>query len=80
MNKHTNPGFTIDEDDLPIGRILSRREILTLLGTTGTAALLAACAPDGQGAPGGPGGPGDGSHRPLPNFGRPGGTGATRQA
>jgi len=34
----------IDNDDLPVGRVLSRREILTLLGATG-AALLAGCAP-----------------------------------
>ena len=31
-----------DSDDMPIGRILSRREILALLGGSG-AALLAAC-------------------------------------
>jgi protocatechuate 3,4-dioxygenase beta subunit len=34
--------FALDEDDRPIGRILSRREILGLLGGS---ALLAACAP-----------------------------------
>ncbi len=34
-----------DNDDRPIGRILSRREALALLGTTG-AALLAGCAPN----------------------------------
>ncbi len=34
----------MDNDDAPIGRILSRREILALLGGSG-AALLAACAP-----------------------------------
>ncbi len=34
--------FVLDEDDEPIGRILSRREILGLLGGS---ALLAACAP-----------------------------------
>jgi protocatechuate 3,4-dioxygenase beta subunit len=33
-----------DSDDAPIGRILSRREMLALLGGSG-AALLAACAP-----------------------------------
>ena len=35
----------MDNDDQPIGRILTRREALALLSTTG-AALLAACAPD----------------------------------
>ena len=34
--------FAIDEDDRPIGRILTRREILALLGGS---ALVAACAP-----------------------------------
>jgi len=33
----------VDSDDRPIGRILSRREVLALLGVTG----LAACAPSG---------------------------------
>jgi protocatechuate 3,4-dioxygenase beta subunit len=35
---------TLDNDDAQIGRILSRREILALLGGSGVA-LLAACAP-----------------------------------
>jgi protocatechuate 3,4-dioxygenase beta subunit len=34
----------MDHDDLPIGRILTRREVLALFGLAGTAAL-AACAP-----------------------------------
>ena len=34
--------FAIDDDDRPIGRILSRREVLALLGGS---ALVAACAP-----------------------------------
>jgi len=34
--------LAIDDDDRPIGRILSRREVLSLLGGT---ALIAACAP-----------------------------------
>src|SRR5438874_1221883 len=34
--------FAIDPDDLPIGRVLTRREILGLLGGS---ALVAACAP-----------------------------------
>lgn len=34
-----------DNDDLPIGRILSRREVLTLLGVTGATTLLSACVP-----------------------------------
>ena len=36
------------DDDLPVGRILSRREALTLLGFTGAATLLAACQPVNQ--------------------------------
>jgi len=39
----------MENDDLPIGRILSRREFLALLGTAG-AAMLAACAPGQSGA------------------------------
>ena len=35
----------IDQDDLPVGRVLTRREALVLLGAGGTAAILAACAP-----------------------------------
>src|SRR4051812_27414782 len=46
------------DDDRPIGRILSRREVLALIGAGGTAAFLAACTPGGTssasaGAPGG---------------------------
>lgn len=35
----------IDQDDLPVGRVLTRREMLALLGASGSAAILAACAP-----------------------------------
>lgn len=35
----------LDNDDAPVGRILSRREVLTLLGATGAAALFSACQP-----------------------------------
>jgi protocatechuate 3,4-dioxygenase beta subunit len=35
----------LDDDDRPIGRFLSRREILVLLGASGTATALAACGP-----------------------------------
>lgn len=37
----------LDDDDRPIGRFLTRREILVLLGAAGTATALAACAPTG---------------------------------
>jgi protocatechuate 3,4-dioxygenase beta subunit len=40
----------MDNDDAQIGRILSRREVLTLLGGSG-AALLAACAPGALASP-----------------------------
>jgi protocatechuate 3,4-dioxygenase beta subunit len=40
----------LDDDDRPIGRILSRREVLALIGAGGTAAFLAACTPSGGGA------------------------------
>ncbi len=36
------------DDDVPVGRILSRREALSLLGFTGAATLLAACQPLNQ--------------------------------
>jgi protocatechuate 3,4-dioxygenase beta subunit len=49
-----NQDMMSDDDDLPIGRILSRREVLILLGTTGAATLLSACLPTGSG--GGPAG------------------------
>lgn len=35
----------LDNDDAPVGRVLSRREVLALLGLSGTAALAAACQP-----------------------------------
>ncbi len=41
---------TMDNDDAQIGRILSRREVLALLGGSG-AALLAACAPGALASP-----------------------------
>ena len=40
----------LDDDDQPIGRILSRREVLALIGASGTAAFLAACTPGGGAA------------------------------
>jgi protocatechuate 3,4-dioxygenase beta subunit len=38
----------LHDDDIPVGRILSRREVLSLLGFTGAAAVLAACQPVGE--------------------------------
>lgn len=46
---HQTDGM-IDNDDAPVGRILSRREVLTLFGATSAVALLGACMPI---APGG---------------------------
>ena len=40
----------LDDDDRPIGRILTRREVLALIGASGTAAFLAACTPGGGAA------------------------------
>jgi protocatechuate 3,4-dioxygenase beta subunit len=37
-----------EDDDRPIGRILSRREVLSLFGTAGGALVLAACTPAAQ--------------------------------
>lgn len=51
MNNHL-----LDNDDLPVGKILSRREALALFGITSAATLLAACVPIGGMAPGGGGG------------------------
>ena len=50
----------MDDDDRPIGRILSRREALALLGASGATALLSGCLPAGLGGEpaGGPGGEG----------------------
>lgn len=40
------PRLTIsDDDDAPVGRVLSRREVLTLLGSGAGTVLLAACMP-----------------------------------
>ena len=42
-----------DNDDIQIGRILSRREVLVLLGAAGTAVTIAACAPVATATPSG---------------------------
>ena len=39
------PPFDEDDDDRPIGRVLTRREVLALFGTAGVAVAIAACAP-----------------------------------
>ncbi|MEO8540524.1 MAG: intradiol ring-cleavage dioxygenase [bacterium] len=36
----------MDNDDLPVGRILKRREILSLFGAAGAAMIAAACSPN----------------------------------
>ena len=43
-NNH-QPRNELHDDDRPVGRILSRREVLALLGLSGAAALAAACQP-----------------------------------
>jgi protocatechuate 3,4-dioxygenase beta subunit len=46
------PGLDdLDDDDRPIGRILTRREVLALIGAGGVAAFLAACVPGGAASP-----------------------------
>lgn len=58
MHKETTTAHqtdgTIDNDDAPVGRILSRREVLSLLGAAGAATLLSACIARGvnSGMPG----------------------------
>ena len=46
----------LDDDDRLIGRILTRREILALIGAGGAAAFLAACVPGGSASPAASGG------------------------
>jgi len=41
-----------DDDDIPVGRVLTRREVLALFGAAGTAAAIAACAPGAVGSAG----------------------------
>lgn len=46
MNRDPRPPIIdADDDDRPIGRVLTRRQALALLGTTASTAVLAACAP-----------------------------------
>jgi protocatechuate 3,4-dioxygenase beta subunit len=47
----------LDDDDRLIGRILSRREVLALIGAGGAATFLAACAPGGAASPAASGAP-----------------------
>jgi protocatechuate 3,4-dioxygenase beta subunit len=48
-DRTASPLHDLDDDDRPIGRILTRREVLALFGATGMAATIAACVP-GSGA------------------------------
>ena len=56
MNK--NQSHDYHDDDMPVGRVLSRREVLRLFGGVGAAAILSACGPFRGPPPGG--GPGGG--------------------
>ncbi len=47
----TPASIDLDDDDRLIGRILSRREVLALIGAGGAATFLAACAPGGSASP-----------------------------
>jgi len=53
MNPSPVTPFGLDDDDRPIGRVLSRRDVLAVLGLTSAAAFMAACAPAavGTGSP-----------------------------
>ncbi|HEX9634324.1 MAG TPA: intradiol ring-cleavage dioxygenase [Candidatus Limnocylindria bacterium] len=42
----------LDDDGAPVGRLLTRREALALLGTTAGGAILAACLPGATATPG----------------------------
>lgn len=50
-HNHNAGGPDEHDDDRPIGRVLSRREVLALFGLTGASALLAACQPVPAAAP-----------------------------
>jgi protocatechuate 3,4-dioxygenase beta subunit len=41
----------MDNDDLPVGRILSRREMLSIFGAAGAALVFGACSGDANGSP-----------------------------
>ena len=47
----TGPSPAIDDDDQLVGRILSRREVLAVLGSGAGAAILAACLPQALTSP-----------------------------
>ena len=52
MTRLTTPPAEVDDDDRPIGRFLSRRDVLALFGTSGAAMALAACVPGAAGSAG----------------------------
>jgi protocatechuate 3,4-dioxygenase beta subunit len=54
----TDTPTDLDDDDRPIGRFLSRREILVLFGAGGAALAVAACAPGTTASPAAPATPG----------------------
>ena len=45
MSQQTHPGYHIDDDDRPVGHMLSRREALVLFGGVGAGVAVAAMAP-----------------------------------
>ena len=45
MHQDADPAYHIDADDLPTGYLLSRREVLALMGGAGAAAAVVALAP-----------------------------------
>ena len=56
LNQHRQHFTDLHDDDRPIGRVLNRREVLSLLGTAGASTFLAGCLPfhTEERLPGGP--------------------------
>lgn len=51
MNQNHKIHGAYHDDDIPVGRLLSRREVLALFGSVGTVAILSACGSSDSGSP-----------------------------